>query len=83
MPQESNTHLHKLISLLKENQKTIEIIHDSFDESNKEIFKANCLKDIPRCEPEFCSFRIDGSCKYIDKLEPLNDTKRKFNWELK
>jgi len=38
------------------------------------VFKSLCPKSyLNECEPEFCAFRIEGSCPVINLIEELID----------
>jgi hypothetical protein len=43
------------------------------NEASELIFKEYCQKPyLNRCEPEFCSIRILGECKYFEELNNLH-----------
>ena len=44
-----------------------------FEEADKAILKVTCKKELVACEPEFCEYWIDNSCKYSEQLAKLNE----------
>lgn len=58
------------ITLMGEHERTEADQRKHLIEEGEEIlFKSHCFKSyLKRCEPEFCSYRITGACKYPGEL---------------
>lgn len=56
---------------------SIKTIQLEIKELDKYLFDNFCLKKyLKNCEPEFCIYRINGECKYVDMSKYLNNEKR-------
>ncbi len=56
-----------------ENKEQLVIGSLLFEEAGKVIFKETCKRELTACEPEFCEYWIDNSCKYSEQLARLNE----------
>lgn len=82
-----NEDIHKkqieIISLIEENKVVFNRIKSLTQEINNSIFKDSCHKEyLSNCEPEYCSFRITGTCKYFENLESLQKIVNEYNIKL-
>ena len=57
--------LLKVLDFKNKNATAIEELNKKFNDADEIIFKETCHKPyLKRCEPEFCTFRINDTCKY-------------------
>ena len=77
-----NLQIKELESFISENEKLFLTLKEKFSKVEQEIFSETChKKHLNKCEPEYCAFRIENTCKYFDMLAPLLTIKK--NIELK
>lgn len=67
--------ISEIRSFQKNNENVLLSIQQLFFSASDEIFKETCKKELKSCEPEFCMFRLEGTCDYPKYLSRLNDLK--------